>query len=100
MELLMSVYPDTGPGVYARGPALLPVEPSNIPRELVQLKAWYPAIIRPKANGKPGLDKIPGDPATGRAALWKANPVRALATNTCRIAGTMTRSAGRRDFLG
>ncbi|MGE3913089.1 MAG: hypothetical protein AB7K36_27265 [Chloroflexota bacterium] len=50
---------------------LLPVEPSNIPAELVRLKAWYPAIIRPKRSGKPGLDKIPGDPVTGRPALWK-----------------------------
>ena len=63
--------PDSGPGVYARGPALLPVEPSAIPIELVRLKAWYPAIIRPKRDGKPGLDKIPGDPVTGRPALWK-----------------------------
>ncbi|HZO25301.1 MAG TPA: hypothetical protein VFH48_04830 [Chloroflexota bacterium] len=50
---------------------LLPVEPSNIPDELVRLKAWYPAIIRPKRKGKPGLDKIPGDPVTGRPALWR-----------------------------
>lgn len=50
---------------------LLPVEPSNIPVELVRLNAWYPAIIRPKRDGKPGLDKIPGDPVTGRPALWK-----------------------------
>jgi len=58
-------------GASTRAPALLPVEPSNIPRELVQLRAWYPAIIRPKRDGKPGLDKIPGDPLTGRPALWK-----------------------------
>jgi primase-polymerase (primpol)-like protein len=76
----MSSYPDPGAGVHARRPALrvdtgapvlLPVEPSAIPAELVRLKAWYPAIIRPKANGKPGLDKIPGDPVTGRPALWR-----------------------------
>jgi primase-polymerase (primpol)-like protein len=54
-----------------RTTALLAVEPAAIPRELTGLKAWYPAIIRPKANGKPGLDKIPGDPVTGRPALWR-----------------------------
>jgi primase-polymerase (primpol)-like protein len=70
MELLMHHTSDAA-GVSARAPALLPVEPSAIPRELVQLKAWYPAIIRPKRDGKPGLDKIPGDPITGRPALWK-----------------------------
>jgi putative DNA primase/helicase len=50
---------------------LLSVEPSAIPAELVRLKTWYPAIIRPKRNGKPGFDKIPGDPVTGRPALWR-----------------------------
>src|SRR4051794_31214369 len=57
--------------MHARAPDLLPVEPSNIPAELVRLTAWYPAIIRPKRDGKPGLDKIPGDPVTGRPALWR-----------------------------
>jgi primase-polymerase (primpol)-like protein len=67
------ILPGNGVGVYAHATKLLPVEPSAIPRELTQLKAWYPAIIRPKVNGKPGLDKIPGDPVTGRPALWR-NP--------------------------
>ena len=51
-------------------PALLPVVPDAIPRELVEDPSWYPAIIRPKA-GKPGKwDKIPGDPETGKPATW------------------------------
>ena len=41
----------------------------------------------------------PSGPAT-TAVPTTANLVRALATNTCRIAGRMTRSAGRGDFLG
>jgi putative DNA primase/helicase len=54
----------------AAPPTWLPVEPANIPHELVEAKAWYPAIIKPKA-GKPGRwDKIPGDPKTGTPATW------------------------------
>src|SRR3712207_5205898 len=51
-------------------PSFLTVIPDNIPRELVENPAWYPAIIKPRA-GKPGKwDKIPGDPATGGPATW------------------------------
>src|SRR5437868_5202423 len=54
----------------AAPPRWLTVEPATIPRELVEARAWYPAIIRPK-RGKVGQwDKIPGDPATGEPARW------------------------------
>jgi len=51
-------------------PKWLPVEPGNIPRELVDDVAWYPAIIKPKLGKVGRWDKIPGDPATGTPATW------------------------------
>ena len=54
----------------ATAPTWLPVVMENIPAELTSLKAWYPALIRPKKN-KPGVwDKIPADPQTAAPATW------------------------------
>ena len=51
-------------------PTWLTVEPANIPRELVEAKAWYPALVTPRV-GKPGKwNKIPADPTTGKKAEW------------------------------
>lgn len=55
------------------GPTWLPVIPDAIPRELTDARAWYPAIIRPKATKVGQWDKIPGDPKTSEPAFWK-NP--------------------------
>jgi primase-polymerase (primpol)-like protein len=57
----------------AAPPTWLPVVVENIPADLTSLKAWYPALIRPKRN-KPGVwDKIPADPETAAPATW-SNP--------------------------
>jgi hypothetical protein len=60
----------------AATPTWLPCDPAGIPRELTDAEAWYPALIRPKAD-KPGkYDKIPGDPATGTPARWSDKATR------------------------
>jgi primase-polymerase (primpol)-like protein len=61
----------TGAGLTpANQPTWLSVIPENLPRELTDLRAWYPALIRPKL-GKPGVwDKIPADPETAVPAKW------------------------------
>ena len=51
-------------------PNWLPVMIENIPRDLADDVAWYPALIRPK-RGKVGKwDKIPADPSTAEPATW------------------------------
>ena len=59
-----------GPKILADRRAFLSVIPDAIPRELVDDRAWYPALVTPKP-GKPGTwDKAPGNPATGKTATW------------------------------
>jgi putative DNA primase/helicase len=51
-------------------PTWLPVIVENFPTDLTSLRAWYPALIRPK-RGKVGQwDKIPADPETAAPAKW------------------------------
>jgi primase-polymerase (primpol)-like protein len=51
-------------------PRWLPVVADAIPRELRDIAAWYPAIIRPKVGKVGKWDKRPGNPATGTNATW------------------------------
>ena len=57
-------------------PTWLPVVVENIPHDLTSLRAWYPALIRPKKNKVGQWDKIPADPET---ATPRANSSRAMA---------------------
>lgn len=61
----------------------LPVEPSNIPDELVRLKAWYAAIIRPKRKGKPGLERIV---SSGTRKSFPTSLPAGLPTGQCPVA--------------
>jgi len=54
----------------AAPPTWLPVVMENIPSDLTGLRAWYPALIRPKKNKVGTWDKIPADPETAAPAKW------------------------------
>jgi primase-polymerase (primpol)-like protein len=51
-------------------PVWLTVIVENIPRDLAEDVAWYPALIRPRKNRVGKWDKIPADPSTAEPAKW------------------------------
>jgi hypothetical protein len=68
--------PETRASEHSTSPAWLFVVPENIPRELVDARAWYPALIRPKVGKVGQWDKIPGDPTTGQPSKWSEPSTR------------------------
>lgn len=87
-ELSMSL-PSNGAGVQtptppiraAGGPNWLPIIPDAIPRELADTRAWYLAVLTPKASQVGKWDKIPSDPATGKRAKWSDPSTRSTFGN-------------------
>jgi hypothetical protein len=68
--------------ITATSPRWLPVVADAIPRELRDITAWYPAIIRPTAGKVGKWDKRPGNPETGTNTKWSDPTTRCTFRDT------------------